>query len=85
MLNVCLTGTHKWNAVSPMCHHRTQCGAAVVNSKIYAVGGRGQSGEYLGEVERYSADLNVWRPVAPLLLERCPVHSQRLPVCNSVH
>ena len=53
-----------------MCKRRTQFGAAVLGGRIYAVGGRDDAGQYLNSVERYSVELDTWRPVSPILVPR---------------
>ena len=63
-------GVDKWIGMAPMGKRRTQFGAAVVGGRIYAVGGRDDTGQYLGSVERYSVELDTWRPVSPILVER---------------
>ena len=57
--------------VASMTQRRKQFGAAVLDGQIYAVGGVDDTSQYLGSVERYSAKFDSWRPVSPILVERC--------------
>jgi len=68
-------GEDRWDMMGSMAQRRSQLAAAVVQNKIYALGGRDDAGLYLATVERYSIDLDVWRPVAPMLVERCGMGS----------
>merc|ERR1711965_706562 len=56
-----------WEAVAPMATARAfpfAPGVAVLDGKLYAVGGSG--GGALSSVERYDPALNAWEAVAPM-------------------
>ena len=43
---------------------------AVLDGKLYAVGGYGAGGGRLSSVERFDPALNVWEAVAPMAIQR---------------
>ena len=56
-----------WEAVAPMAEPRVGFGVAVLDGKLYAVGGRGNADDgLLSSVERYDPALNAWETVAPM-------------------
>jgi len=57
-----------WEAVAPMATARDAVGVAVLDGKLYAVGGYG--GGHLSSVERYDPGTDAWEAVAPLMLAR---------------
>ena len=44
---------------------------AVLDGKLYAVGGDNEDGVTLSSVERYDPALDAWEAVAPLPADRC--------------
>ena len=59
-----------WEAVAPMAAARSRLSVAVLDGKLYAVGGYSGDGSYLSSVERYDPATNAWEAVAPLTLAR---------------
>ncbi|XP_060915472.1 kelch-like protein 7 [Labrus mixtus] len=57
--------TSQWRELCGMREARKNHGLAVVNSRIYAVGGQGALGG-LDSVEYYDIATNEWRPAAPM-------------------
>ena len=55
-------------AVAPMATARNSVGVAVLDGKLYAVGGYG--GGQLSSVERYDPATNAWQAVAPMATAR---------------
>jgi N-acetylneuraminic acid mutarotase len=45
--------------------------AAVVDGKLYVMGGHGTDYESLSSVERYDPEENAWEAVAPMSAARC--------------
>jgi len=64
-------GADRWDMMASMQQRRSQLAAVGLQGKLYALGGRDDAGLFLNSVERYSVDLDCWRPVAPMLVERC--------------
>ena len=65
--------TNAWEeeAVTPMPSARRYVRTAVLDGKLYAVGGRGGGGDgWLSSVERYDPALNAWEAVAPMASAR---------------
>ena len=63
-----------WEAVAPMDSARQEHAVAVLDGKLYAVGGySGGDGSYLSSVERYDPTTNAWEAVAPLAASRAAV------------
>jgi len=58
-----------WEAVAPMAEARAAHAAAVLEGKLYAVGGDGDGG-HLSSVERYDPTANAWEAVAPMATGR---------------
>jgi hypothetical protein len=54
-----------WEAMAPMSTARDELTAAVVDGKLYAMGGNDADGESLSFVERYDPAKNAWEAVAP--------------------
>ena len=59
-----------WESVAPMGTARTGHAAAVLDGKLYAVGGFNDDDGYLSSVERYDPALNAWEAVAPMATAR---------------
>ena len=57
--------TNAWEAVAPMGTARVVLAVAVLDGKLYAVGGESND-NYLSSVERYDPALNAWDAVAPM-------------------
>ena len=53
-----------WEAMAPMAAARSGVGVAVLDGKLYAVGG--YDGGDLSSVERYDPALDAWEAVAPM-------------------
>ena len=60
--------TNAWEAVAPMAVERSRPGVAVLDGKLYAVGGYDDG--WFTSVERYDPTTNVWETVAPLTTGR---------------
>ena len=54
-----------WEAVAPMATARDYHAVAMLDGKLYAVGGR-SNGASLSSVERYDPALDAWEAVAPM-------------------
>ena len=55
-----------WERVAPLTR-RASCGVAVLDGKLYAVGGYdGHNGGALSSVERYDPAANAWESIAPM-------------------
>ena len=66
-------GTDAWEAVAPLTLARFGAGAAALEGKLFAVGGREDEAE--GErpahsVERFDPASNAWEEVAPMATAR---------------
>jgi len=65
-----------WEAVAPMGSSRDECGVAVLEDQLYAVGGEGSEPDSddgdgaLRSVIRYDLATNTWETVAPMSTER---------------
>ena len=55
-----------WIAKAPMPTARYALAAAVVNDKIYAIGGRSDNGAFLSTNEEYDPSTNTWTTKAPM-------------------
>jgi N-acetylneuraminic acid mutarotase len=55
-----------WTSKAPMPTARFALGVAVVNGKIYAIGGRDSSFDLVGNNERYDPESNTWETLAPM-------------------
>ena len=62
--------TNAWKAVAPMMAARSAVGVAVLDGKLYAVGGYNDNDGRLSSVERYDPALDAWEAVAPLAAAR---------------
>mmetsp|Transcript_12185 Transcript_12185/g.39712 ORF Transcript_12185/g.39712 Transcript_12185/m.39712 type:complete len:136 (+) Transcript_12185:35-442(+) len=63
--------TKAWEAVAPMSADRGDLDVAVLDGKLYAVGGFGfNNGHFLTSVERYDPATNAWEAAAPLTTAR---------------
>jgi len=60
--------TNAWEAVAPMATARCNFAMAVVDGKLYAVGG--YDSDYFSSVERYDSALDAWEAVAPMTVRR---------------
>ena len=61
--------TKQWSFVAPMSTPRSTVGVAVLDGKLYAVGGRDGS-SCLNSVECYDPNTNRWTLVSPMLKRR---------------
>ena len=61
--------SNAWEAVAPMAVKRNLAGVAVLDGKLYAVGGFNEDGA-LSSVDRYDPVLDAWEAVAPMTLAR---------------
>ena len=59
-----------WEAVAPMGTARFAPAAAVLEDKLYAVGGYNDDESILSSVERYDPATNAWEAVAPMAAAR---------------
>jgi len=55
-----------WEAVAPMEVSRRLIDVAVLDGKLYAVGGYNEGDQTLSSVERYDPAANAWEEVAPM-------------------
>ena len=62
--------TNAWEAVAPMATARCTFAVAVLDGKLYAVGGYNLDDGNLSSVERYDPALDVWEAVAPMAVRR---------------
>ena len=62
--------TNAWEAVAPMAAARRALAVAVLDGKLYAVGGQGAGYNALSSVERYDAATNAWEATAPMATAR---------------
>ena len=62
-----------WEAMAPMSTARCAPAAAVVDGKLYVMGGNGadDNDKSLSSVERYDPEENAWEAVAPMPAARC--------------
>jgi len=65
-----LTVRPQWRNIASMNTRRRGVGVAVLNGRIFAVGGWGDGIEILSSVESYDPERNVWSPVADLSVPR---------------
>uniref|UniRef100_UPI003467EED4 SAKe6DEtal n=1 Tax=synthetic construct TaxID=32630 RepID=UPI003467EED4 len=66
----------EWHLVAPMLTRRIGVGVAVLNGRIYAVGGYDGSPDghtHLNSVEAYDPETDTWSPVAPMNTRRSGV------------
>jgi len=70
VLDLTIGGTQEWRNIASMNTGRDSIGVAVLNGKIYAVGGRTEVQHHLSSVESYDPELDVWSPVADLSVPR---------------
>ena len=61
--------TKQWNFIAPMTTARSTVGVAVLNGRLYAVGGRDGSA-CLNSVESYDHHTNKWTVNCPMLKRR---------------
>lgn len=61
--------TRSWSLVAPMQSQRCTAGVAVLNGRLYAVGGR-DGASCLRTVECYDPHTNKWTPCAPMTRRR---------------
>ena len=59
-----------WEAVAPIATARIRHAAAVLDGKLYAVGGFNDGDDDLSSVERYDPALDVWEAVASMAAAR---------------
>jgi len=68
--------TETWNLVRPLLESRARAGVAVMNGKIYVVGGlttrekRAYEYDRLNSVEVYDPSFNIWLPIAQMKVKR---------------
>ena len=60
-----------WEEVAPMATARQEHAVAVLDGKLYAVGGYHNDDGRLSSVERYDPVTNAWEAAAPLTNARC--------------
>ena len=63
-----------WEAVADMSTERYACAAAVLEGKLFVMGGFNAQGHLLSSVEYYEPASNEWKQVAPMNKARC-VHA----------
>ena len=59
-----------WEAVAPMATARCHLAVAVLDGKLYAVGGHNDNDGHLSSAERYNPALDAWEEVAPMAAAR---------------
>ena len=59
-----------WEAVAPMVAARMSLGVAVLDGKLYAVGGYNDDDFALSTVDRYDPATNAWEAMAPMATAR---------------
>ena len=62
--------TNTWEAVAPLVTPRKAHQIAVLDGKLYAVGGYNDADGFLSSVERYDLGTNAWEAVAPMVTAR---------------
>ena len=62
--------THKWTELTPMSVARSQIGVAVLDDRLYAVGGIDRKNQVLTVVECYSFEEDQWEAVQPMTVPR---------------
>jgi len=70
VLDLTMGETQEWRNIASMNTGRASVGVAVLNGKIYAVGGCTEAQQHLSSVECYDPELDVWSPVADLSVPR---------------
>jgi len=70
VLDLTVEGTQEWKYIASMNTTRWGPGVAVLNGRIFAVGGEDHSGFRLSSVETYDPERNVWSYVADLSVPR---------------
>ena len=64
------SGSTRWEEVAPMGEERSRPGLAVLDGKLYAVGGFNGDDGNLSSVERYDPAVGAWEAVAPMATAR---------------
>jgi N-acetylneuraminic acid mutarotase len=62
--------TDTWVSLSPMPTRRLFVAGAILNDKLYIIGGHGTNSDVLDNVEAYDPITDVWATKAPLLMAR---------------
>lgn len=62
--------TDSWKALAPMSRPRSGAAAAVIDNKIYVIGGVDKDTNFTSLVERYDPETNAWKTVAPMSAPR---------------
>jgi len=62
----------KWTPVLPMAIQRSRVGVAILDGKLYAIGGF-DGNVRLNDVERYDPNTNSWKKVCPMNIRRSAV------------
>jgi N-acetylneuraminic acid mutarotase len=65
-VNVYDPRTDTWRQLRPMATKRGLLKVAVVGDRLFAIGGRADTGEFLRTVERYDPRRDTWQTVAPM-------------------
>jgi N-acetylneuraminic acid mutarotase len=68
-MSFCLFEEHIWTPVASMNKTRSNCGVAVLNGILYAVGGYVPD-TYVASGESYDPDANSWSDIAPMSMGR---------------
>lgn len=76
---------NKWEEIAPMAERRCMAAAAVLNGKIYVVGG--MNAKMVTSTERYDPQQNTWASVASLNVARnghccCVINGSLFAVCG---
>ena len=70
LFNHFLTGTNQCDPLPDMIEARSSFSAVTYGSSVFAIGGHNGADRWLGEVEQYNFEEQVWRPYTTLVTPR---------------
>ena len=70
LFNHFLTGTNQWDPLPDMIEARSDFSAVTYGSSVFAIGGHNGTDRWLGEVEQYNFEEQVWTPYTTLVTPR---------------
>ena len=70
LFNHFLTGTNQWDPLPDMIEARSDFSAVTYGSSVFAIGGHNGADRWLGEVEQYNFEEQVWTPYTTLVTPR---------------